>query len=61
MSFNVFAAGSGIFHYKKDDFIDGGDFVPMKVVATLMTMDVEHPVAEVPVLLSVTKRRASPT
>jgi hypothetical protein len=39
MSFNVFAAGSGHFHYQKDDFIDGSDFVPMKVVSTLMTMD----------------------
>ncbi|HLJ49154.1 MAG TPA: hypothetical protein VKU01_24230 [Bryobacteraceae bacterium] len=39
MSFNVFAAGSGSFHYQKDGFIDGGDFVPMKVVSTLMTMD----------------------
>src|SRR5438874_350820 len=39
MSFNVFAAGGGNFHYQKDGFIDGGDFVPMKVVSTLMTME----------------------
>lgn len=39
MSFNVFAAGSKNFHYKKDGFIDGGDFVPMKVVSILMTME----------------------
>lgn len=39
MSFNVFAAGSGNFHYIKDGFIDGGDFVPMKVVSALMTME----------------------
>jgi hypothetical protein len=39
MSFNVFAAGAPSFHYKKDNFIDGGDFVPLKVVSTLMTME----------------------
>ena len=39
MSFNVFAAGSGSFHYQKNGFIDGGDFTPMKVVSALMTMD----------------------
>jgi len=39
MSFNVFASGSPNFHYKKDNFIDGSDFVPLKVVSSLMTMD----------------------
>jgi hypothetical protein len=38
MSFNVFAAGSGKFHYQKDGFIDGDSFTPMKVVNALMTM-----------------------
>jgi len=38
MSFNVFASGMGNFHYKKDGFIDGDDFVPMNVVSSLMTM-----------------------
>jgi hypothetical protein len=39
VSFNVFASGSGNFHYQKDNFIDGGDFVPIKVVSALMTME----------------------
>jgi hypothetical protein len=38
MSFNVFASGSGGFILKKNDFIDGDTFVPMKVVSTLMGM-----------------------
>ncbi len=39
MSFNVFAAGSPKFHYKKEGFIEGSDFEPMKIVSTLMTME----------------------
>jgi hypothetical protein len=38
VSFNVFASG-GSFHYQRDNFVDGSDFVPLKVVSELMTMD----------------------
>jgi hypothetical protein len=39
MSFNVFAAGSSGFHYKKDGFVDADTFEPMKLVSELMTME----------------------
>lgn len=38
MSFNVFASGSGNFHYKKNGFIEGNDLDAIKIVSTLMTM-----------------------
>lgn len=38
MGFRIFASGSHKFHYKKDNFIDGRDFEPMKIVSILMTM-----------------------
>jgi len=38
MGFNIFASGTGKFHYQRDGFIDGDTFAPMKVVSELMTM-----------------------
>ncbi len=39
MSFNIFVAGAGHFHYRRQGCIDGSDFEPMKIVSTLMTME----------------------
>jgi hypothetical protein len=39
MSFNIFAAGSGDFHYTKKGFIDADTFEPMKIVSALMKME----------------------
>lgn len=38
MGFDVFAAGSGKFHYKKKGFVDADTFEPMKIVSALMNM-----------------------
>lgn len=38
MGFNIFASGTGKFHYQRDGFVDGDTFAPMKVVSELMTM-----------------------
>ena len=39
MGFNVFASGSGSFHYQKDDFVDGDDFDTLKIVSEAQSMD----------------------
>jgi hypothetical protein len=38
VGFNIFASGTGKFHYQRDGFIDGDTFAPMKLVSELMTM-----------------------
>jgi len=39
MSFNVYASGSGGFHFTQDNFPEGDDFEPLKILATLMSME----------------------
>ena len=39
MSFDVFASGSGGFHYQKDDFIDGDDFDALKIASEIRTLE----------------------
>jgi hypothetical protein len=38
MSFDVFASGSGGFHYQHDSFVDGADFDALKLASELQSM-----------------------
>lgn len=38
MSFDVFASGSGSFHYQKDGFVDGADFDALKIASEIQSM-----------------------
>lgn len=39
MGFDVFASGSGGFHYKKDGFIDGDDFDTLKILGEALSTE----------------------
>ncbi|MGP0019938.1 MAG: hypothetical protein ACLPHP_15310 [Candidatus Sulfotelmatobacter sp.] len=39
MSFDVFASGSGGFHYQRDRVVDGDDFDALKIASELQAMD----------------------